>query len=330
MLIAVANLTWIVMLLYPEAGTGSQQAEARNQKWVASWAASAHGPYPSGNASAQPTLDFAFESAERGATDQTFRLILKPDLWGSRVRLRFSNAFGTQPVTFDDAFVGLQATAGTLVTGTNQRVTFDKGKHALTLPPGSSSFSDPIALPFVQHSNVALMKAGIAGIVKMECVVQTDGTPSDIRVVAPLDPTVDAAAIQALKGWKFSPGQKDGQAVPVLVQVEMSFTTVRGPRLGSTDVFRSGPGITLPKLVHETKPSYSATARNAGVQGNVVLDCVILTDGTVGDVRVSKPLDSDLDAEAIRTVRQWKFTPGEKEGQPVPVQVSVELTFTLR
>ena len=174
------------------------------------------------------------------------------------------------------------------------------------------------------------MKAGIAGIVKMECVVQTDGTPSDIRVVAPLDSTVDAAAIQALKGWKFSPGQKDGQAVPVLVQVEMSFTTVRGPRLGSTDVFRSGPGITLPKLVHETKPSYSATARNAGVQGIVVLDCVILTDGTVGDVRVSKPLDSDLDAEAIRTVRQWKFTPGEKEGQAVPVQVSVELTFTLR
>jgi TonB family protein len=174
------------------------------------------------------------------------------------------------------------------------------------------------------------MKAGVAGIVKMECVVQTDGTPSDIRVVAPLDPTVDAAAIQALKGWKFSPGQKDGQAVPVLVQVEMSFTTVRGPRLGSTDVFRSGPGVTLPKLVHETKPSYTATARNAGVQGNVVLDCVILTDGTVGDVRVSKPLDSDLDAEAIRTVRQWKFTPGAKEGQAVPVQVSVELTFTLR
>ena len=85
------------------------------------------------------------------------------------------------------------------------------------------------------------MKAGIAGIVKMECVVQTDGTPSDIRVVAPLDPTVDAAAIQALKGWKFSPGQKDGQAVPVLVQVEMSFTTVRGPRLGSTDVSDRDP-----------------------------------------------------------------------------------------
>ena len=52
----------------------------------------------------KPVLDFAFESPERGASDQTFRLIIKPDLWGSRIRLRFSNTFGTQPVTFDDAF----------------------------------------------------------------------------------------------------------------------------------------------------------------------------------------------------------------------------------
>src|SRR5215210_7908429 len=76
------------------------------QKWVASWAASAQGPFPSGNASAQPVLDFAFESPERGATDQTFRLIVRPDLWGTRWRFRFSNVFGTRAVTFDDAFVG--------------------------------------------------------------------------------------------------------------------------------------------------------------------------------------------------------------------------------
>ena len=62
----------------------------------------------------------------------------------------------------------------------------------------------------------------------------------------------------------------------------------------------------------------------------VLLDCVILNDGTVGEVRVSKPLDSDLDAEAIRTVRQWSFTPGQKDGHAVPVQISVELTFSMR
>jgi len=56
----------------------------------------------------------------------------------------------------------------------------------------------------------------------------------------------------------------------------------------------------------------------------------VLTDGTVGDVKVTKPLDPGLDAEAVRTVRQWTFAPGTKDGQAVPVQVMVEMTFTLK
>ena len=45
---------------------------AHAQKWVTSWAASAQGPYPSGNATAQPDLRFALPSQETGARDQTF------------------------------------------------------------------------------------------------------------------------------------------------------------------------------------------------------------------------------------------------------------------
>jgi hypothetical protein len=50
------------------------------QKWVASWAASVQGPYPVGNGSAQPNLSFAFPAAGTSARDQTFRLIVQPDL----------------------------------------------------------------------------------------------------------------------------------------------------------------------------------------------------------------------------------------------------------
>jgi lysophospholipase L1-like esterase len=133
------------------------QSLPRGQKWVAAWTASAHGPYPSGNASAQPVLDFAFESAERGATDQTFRSIIRPDLWGNRVRLRFANTFGTQPVTLDGVFVGLQGVAGNVVTGTNRHVTFENGKEQLTLAPGRSVFSDPVTLPFVDRADAPLL-----------------------------------------------------------------------------------------------------------------------------------------------------------------------------
>jgi lysophospholipase L1-like esterase len=130
--------------------TARQQPPLKGEKWVAAWAASVQGPYPSGNASAQPVLDFAFPSPARGASDQTFRLIVRPDLWGSRVRLRFSNAFGTQPVTFDDVFVGLQGTGGNVVPGTNRPVSFHRGK-SITLPPGATAFSDAVALPYVDR-----------------------------------------------------------------------------------------------------------------------------------------------------------------------------------
>ena len=65
---------------------------ADRTNWVTSWAASVRGPYPAGNPSAQPNLSLVFPSPETGAREQSFRLIVKPELWGSRARLRFSTA----------------------------------------------------------------------------------------------------------------------------------------------------------------------------------------------------------------------------------------------
>ncbi len=62
--------------------------------WVTSWTGSVQGPYPVGNASAQPDLSFVFPSPETGARDQSFRLIVRPDIWGPEARIRLSNAFG--------------------------------------------------------------------------------------------------------------------------------------------------------------------------------------------------------------------------------------------
>ena len=118
----MSRTTRIAVLLVITACSlvAAQQGQEPKPKWVASWAASLHGPYPSGNPAAQPVLDFAFESPERGAIDQTFRLIIKPDLWGRVVRLRFANTFGTPAVTFDDVFVGCRARRGNVVPGTNR------------------------------------------------------------------------------------------------------------------------------------------------------------------------------------------------------------------
>jgi periplasmic protein TonB len=97
-------------------------------------------------------------------------------------------------------------------------------------------------------------------------------------------------------------------------------------------VYRPGSGITSPRVVREVKPQYTADAMRAKVQGVVLLECVVMPDGTVGDVRVSRSLDPifGLDQEAAKAARQWRFMPGTKQGEPVPVLVTIELTFTLR
>ena len=119
------------------------------QQWASVWTGSAQGPYPIGNPTAQPELKFAFPSPGQGANDQTFRLIVKPDAWGQQMRIRLSNAFGTKPVTFDSAFVGLQESGSAIVTGTNKPIQF-QGKSSVTVAPGASIVSDPVALPFVK------------------------------------------------------------------------------------------------------------------------------------------------------------------------------------
>jgi lysophospholipase L1-like esterase len=131
-------------------------AAPQDQKWVTSWAASVQGPYPVGNPSAQPNLSTVFPAAEAGARDQSFRLIVRPDLWGPQTRLRFSNAFGTKPVTFDGVFAGLQMTGAALVPDTNRPVTFG-GKSTVTILPGDMAWSDPVALPFVGKAGPATL-----------------------------------------------------------------------------------------------------------------------------------------------------------------------------
>ena len=146
----------LLVILFSVAATESTQLR-RGDRWVAVWTASVQGPYPSGNPVAQPALDRVFESPDRGARDQTFRLIVRPGAWGVQARLRFSNAFGTRDVTLDDVFTGLQEAGASVVPGTNRRVTFNGGRSAITLPPGQSGFSDPVALPLVPRASLALL-----------------------------------------------------------------------------------------------------------------------------------------------------------------------------
>ncbi len=133
----------VLLAVSGQTPTAPAAALALDEHWVAAWSTAPQGPYPTGFTIAQPILTFAFPDDE--ARNQTFRLIVRPSIGGDTLRLRLSNTFGTQPVTFGVVFVGLQAPGqgANLVSGSNRVVTFG-GQTSITIPVGQEIYSDPL------------------------------------------------------------------------------------------------------------------------------------------------------------------------------------------
>jgi periplasmic protein TonB len=96
-------------------------------------------------------------------------------------------------------------------------------------------------------------------------------------------------------------------------------------------VYEPGNGVTMPILVKEVKPQYTVAAKDKKIQGSVLLRAVVLENGHIGeDVEVLTSLDADLDQQAVDALKQWEFKPGTRDGKPVAVRISCQLTFTLK
>lgn len=89
---------------------------------------------------------------------------------------------------------------------------------------------------------------------------------------------------------------------------------------------------TPPVPVQHPMPVYPERLRKTGIQGVVVLEVIVLKDGSVGDARITKSLMSGpegLDEVALLTIRQWKFKPALYNKKPVKAKVTVPMSFSL-
>jgi TonB family protein len=99
------------------------------------------------------------------------------------------------------------------------------------------------------------------------------------------------------------------------------------------DLYKPGSGSSPPKLRYAPRPNYTPEAMVRHIRGEVHLDCLALATGSVGKCEIVKPLDSNnfgLDAEALRTATQFRFTPATKAGEAIPALVRIVLEFNLR
>ena len=90
-----------------------------------------------------------------------------------------------------------------------------------------------------------------------------------------------------------------------------------------------GANVTAPKLTYKVEPSYEPSAKDDKIEGPVVLSIVVTKEGLADQIVVKTSLDPRLDEKAIEAVKQWRFKPGQKNGEDVNVQATIQVNFRL-
>jgi periplasmic protein TonB len=112
-----------------------------------------------------------------------------------------------------------------------------------------------------------------------------------------------------------------------LVTLSVSAQT---PAPADEPVYDQGNGVSSPRLTKEVVVQYTSRAMREKVHGTIKLKCVVSSDGTTRNVEIVSRLDEELDDKAVAALRQWEFEPGQREGKPVAVRITVEMTFVQR
>ncbi|MEP6538722.1 MAG: M56 family metallopeptidase [Bryobacteraceae bacterium] len=95
-------------------------------------------------------------------------------------------------------------------------------------------------------------------------------------------------------------------------------------------VYKIGGDVLSPRVIEKQEPAYTQEARDAGIEGTVMLAIEIDKEGRVRRAEVVRGLDTGLDQSAMDSIRTWVFEPARKAGKPVIVAARVEVNFRLQ
>ncbi len=126
-----------------EGGQAMAQKAAPVSHWMSAWTTALYAPNPMPGIAAEPAIK-----------DKTIRMIVRPSIGGQRLRVRFSNEFGSAPMTIASARIALTAEGSRIQTATDCALTFG-GSSKITIPAGAPAFSDPVDIavkPFAEIS----------------------------------------------------------------------------------------------------------------------------------------------------------------------------------
>jgi TonB family protein len=175
------------------------------------------------------------------------------------------------------------------------------------------------------YSDVA-RRRHIEGVVTIGVHVDEDGRLSVARVVKGLGAGLDQNALVAVRQWRFVPGSRAGRraAMDAEIDIEFSLQNEAVNELIANDMATLvGPDVIPPRAVRTSRAPLDA----GPARGSVVLDVVLLQDGSPKIVRILQSLTPEADEQAVRHFEQWRFTPAMRNGAPVKVRMNAEVRF---
>ena len=180
----------------------------------------------------------------------------------------------------------------------------------------------------------------VQGPVILRAIIDKDGNVASLRVISG-HPLLVPAAIDAVRQWKYRPYLLHEEAVDVVTQIGVGYLRIgkeTPEKVGAASQDQTngavGGEIQVPAdlaptlLIRKVSPVYPALARQARIQGSVVLSIVINKDGEVRDTKLvsGHPM---LAPAAIEAVKQWRYRPYISEDKPVEVETVVRVGFRM-
>ncbi len=163
---------------------------------------------------------------------------------------------------------------------------------------------------------------------KEEEVVEEDEVP---EVVAPVvdqapDDTTERGILQGQEQLLASAGAGQGPGIGEGKGAGIGEGTGGGFGGGA---YRMGSGVTAPIILRQVRPGFTEEALARKIQGEVILEVVILKNGSVRPVRVLRGLSADLNEKALEAASQWKFIPAKFKGQAVDLIAEIAIDFNI-
>ena len=189
----------------------------------------------------------------------------------------------------------------------------------LVAPPPPPPPPPPAAAP------VKVVKQIQTDIVNGELRTPTK-IPNKVKIIKEDEAPPPAMASAGVVGGV--PGGVPGGSMGGVMGSILSATPTVAPKIATPQRVRVSSGVSTGMLVRKVPPSYPPLARQARIQGTVVLQATISKEGSIENLQLisGHPM---LAPAAIEAVKQWKYKPYLLNGEPVEVETQVQVNFTL-